>query len=96
MRIASHPKYPNRPGDVPAVLAFLRQFCAAEGHQFWIEDISIRDLLGAGVLIPHNQITDAYLLGLAVHKGGELASLDQHVQVEAVQKGRSALESIPS
>ncbi|MBT8366554.1 MAG: VapC toxin family PIN domain ribonuclease, partial [Deltaproteobacteria bacterium] len=27
VRIASHPNYPNRPGDVPAVFLILRQIC---------------------------------------------------------------------
>src|SRR3972149_3954831 len=35
--IASHPKYPNRPGDVPVVLMFLRRFCDTAGHHFWAE-----------------------------------------------------------
>ncbi len=45
LRVASHPNYPNRPGDVPVVLAILRQFCEAEGHHFWSDEISIRDIL---------------------------------------------------
>jgi uncharacterized protein len=35
IRVASHPSYHNRPGDAMAVLAILRQFCAADGHRFW-------------------------------------------------------------
>ncbi len=41
IRIASHPNYPNRPGDVAAVVSILRQLCEAAGHQFWPEDFSI-------------------------------------------------------
>jgi len=36
---------PESSGDVPAVLAILRQFCATAGHHFWSEDVSIRKLL---------------------------------------------------
>ena len=94
VRIASHPSYPNRPGDVPAVLALLRQFCAAQGHHFWPADISIRDLLQPGMLITHAQVTDLFLLGLAVHKGGKLATFDQRISVTVVQGGSEALELI--
>ncbi len=40
------------------------------------------------------QITDVYLMGLAVHKGGKLATLDQRIPVSAVRGGSQALELI--
>jgi uncharacterized protein len=94
VRIASHPQYPNRPGDVAAVLAILRRFCKAREHQFWSEDLSLRDLLKTEVLLTSSQITDVYLLGLAVHKGGRLATLDQRLPVKGVDGGERALEII--
>ncbi|MBA3944370.1 MAG: VapC toxin family PIN domain ribonuclease [Herpetosiphonaceae bacterium] len=94
VRIASHPSYPNRPGDAPAVLSILRQFCETPGHHFWAADISLRDLLQPGVLITHTHVTDIYLLGLAVHHGGKLATFDQRISTTTVQGGRSALEPI--
>ena len=94
VRIASHPQYPNRPGDVQAVLAILRRFCQAREHQFWDEDLSIRDLLRTDVLLTSGQITDVYLLGLAVHHEGRLATLDQRLPVKALEGGREALELI--
>jgi toxin-antitoxin system PIN domain toxin len=96
IRIASHPNYPNRPGDVPAVTAILRQLCATQGHQFWTEDISILEILEPAAIITHAQITDIYLAGLAVHKNGKLATLDQRIPVNAVQGGEDALEVVPS
>lgn len=94
VRIASHPKYPNRPGDVATVLSILRQFCAAEGHHFWPEDVTLRELLLPGAVITSGQITDIYLLGLAVHKGGRLATLDQSIPVTTIQGGAETLELI--
>jgi toxin-antitoxin system PIN domain toxin len=94
IRIASHPNYPNRPGDVTAVLTILRQLCDAPGHHFWSEDISILQILEPDALITHIQITDLYLLGLAVHKRGKLATLDQRIPAAAVRGGRKALELI--
>jgi toxin-antitoxin system PIN domain toxin len=94
VRVASHPSYPNRPGDVPVVLAILRELCGAAGHLFWSDDISLRDALDPSVVLTHAQITDAYLLGLAARKGGKLATFDRHLPVNAVHGGQTALELI--
>lgn len=94
IRIASHPNYPNRPGDVTAVAAILRQLCETPGHRFWTEDISILQVLEPDAIITHVQVTDVYLLGLAVHKRGKLATLDQRIPVDALRGGRKALELI--
>jgi hypothetical protein len=96
LRIASHPNYPNRPGDVPAVLSILGRVCEAPGHHFWTEDLSILEILRPDAIISHAQITDVYLLGLAVHKKGKLATLDQRIPIHAVRGGRQALELIVS
>ena len=94
IRIASHPNYPNRPGDFPAVLSILRQVCASPGHHFWAEDLSILDILEPDGIISHSQITDIYLLGLAVHKKGKLATLDQRIPIDVVRGGLQGLELI--
>jgi len=96
IRIASHPKYPNRPGDVSAVRAILQQICHASGHHFWIEDLSILDILKPDAVITHSHITDAYLLGLAARRQGKLATLDRRIPVDAVHGGRRALELLNS
>ena len=95
VRIASHPKYPNRPGDANMVLAMLRQFCDLDGHQFWADDMSLRHLLSADVVFTHQQITDLYLLGLAVHRHGKLATLDHRIPASAIQDGMQALAMLP-
>ncbi len=94
IRIASHPNYPNRPGDVTAVAEIFRQFCDTSGHHFWSDDISVLQILKTETIITHGQLTDLYLLGLAVHKKGKLATLDQRIPVDAVHGGRKALELI--
>jgi uncharacterized protein len=94
VRIASHPNYPNRPGDVAAVLDILNRLCKAPGHRFWVEDVSLLQILKPDAVISAGQITDVYLLGLAVYKRGKLASLDSRIPSEAVRNGRPALEII--
>ena len=92
VRVASHPQYPNRPGDSAAVLGLLRQFCAHSGHVFWADDASLRTILTPNAVFTHNHVTDVYLLGLAAAHGGKLATLDQHISVSSVANGESAIE----
>ncbi len=51
-------------------------------------------MLEPGTLITHSQITDTFLLGLAVHHGGKLATFDQRILPTAIQGGDEALEVI--
>jgi hypothetical protein len=95
IRVASHPNYPNRPGEAAAVIAVLRQLCGPPGRRFWAEEISILQILKPDAIVTHAQITDVYLLGLAVQKKGKLATLDPRIPVGAVRGGRKALELIP-
>lgn len=96
VRVASHPSYPNRPGDASMVLGRLRAFCSTAGHHFWTADMSLRDLLSPGAVFTHAQITDVYLLGLAVQKGGNLATLDRRISPDVIAGGRDALVVIPT
>ena len=61
-------------------------------HQFWADDIPVTDALAAlGIRISgHQQITDAYLLALAVNHKGKLATLDKKLAgwAEASGKGQ--------
>jgi uncharacterized protein len=94
VRIASHPSYPNRPGDTPQVVEILRQLCSAAGHEFWPDAVSIRDILHPTTILTHNHVTDVYLLGLAISRGGKLATFDQRIGHINLPGGSSALEFI--
>jgi predicted nucleic acid-binding protein len=47
-------------------------------------------------LVGHQQVTDAYLLGLAIHRGGMLATLDRGIEALSGPKGveRKAIEIV--
>lgn len=94
VRSASHPSYPNRPGDAPLVLALLRELCATTGHHYWPDETSLRDLVLPDALFTNNQVTDIYLLGLAVTRGGRLATFDQRIATSTVRAGAGALELV--
>lgn len=90
IRIMSAPAYPGaRP--VAQVLAQLQAMCAHAHHRFWPDTVS---LVQAGTLNPvhllgHRQLTDAYLLALAVHHRGCLVTLDGGVAIQMVQGATS-------
>ncbi len=96
LRIVSHPKYPGSPGAPSVVLDALISLRALPGHAFWPDDISLADSqrLDAQRLSSHAQVTDSYLLALARAHGGQLASLDRRLVVDAVPGGREALTLI--
>ncbi|MBC7941990.1 MAG: PIN domain-containing protein [Chitinophagaceae bacterium] len=64
----------------------LHHACGQLDHAFWPDDVSLRDetAIDFGRLHGHNQITDAYLLALAVAHGGSLVTFDRHVALAAV------------
>jgi uncharacterized protein len=95
VRIMSHASYPNRPGGVALVLGLLNDICVLPGHEFWADEISLREALRAGdQAVTSSQLTDLYLLALAAHMGGHLATLDGRINVSAVDGGDEALEII--
>jgi uncharacterized protein len=96
VRIASHAGYPNRQGEASAVLEQLRRMCATDGHHFWADSVSLRDATIPDATITHGQVTDIYLLALAVSKDARLATLDRHIPALVVVGGAAALEIIPA
>jgi hypothetical protein len=64
----------------------LRQFCAGGRHTFWPDATSLRDdeLFNWSLVRGHRQVTDVYLLGLAVLMNGCLATLDRTIPLNAV------------
>jgi toxin-antitoxin system PIN domain toxin len=92
IRVMSLPSY-GRNGGLPIqrVRERLQQACAELDHEFWPDDISLRDDSHVDFkrVQGHNQITELYLLALAVHRGGCLASFDQAIALSSV-KGATA------
>jgi uncharacterized protein len=79
VRIISNPAFspdgltPKEANDL------LRENLKHSAHRFWADEIALDQALQpVGSRIEgHNQMTDAYLLGLAMHKKSKLATLDQ-------------------
>jgi len=86
VRIACQLGYP-RPARMFDALAVLRDQIALPDHEFWPDDISITDdrLFDQAYILGPNQITDIYLLGLAVKNGGRLVTFDRGLPIKAVR-----------
>ena len=93
LRIIGHPRYPNSPGNPGALLPMLRRLCAHPGHDFWPDDITILDSerIAGHHLTQPGQVTDTYLLALAVQHGGRLATFDRKLVAATVTRGAGAL-----
>jgi len=74
LRVVSNPAYPGNRTTVGDAADRLRRFLASDGHEFWTDDVSLLDARVARTasLAGHREITDAYLLALAVRRGGRL------------------------
>ncbi len=96
IRIVGHPRYPNTPGSTAAVAAIVAQLRALPGHGFWPDDISLpgADHIDQAKVLTSAQVTDTYLLALAVAHGGMLATFDRRLSSAAVRGGKYALRVV--
>jgi uncharacterized protein len=86
LRISTQKAYSN-PIAMPDALEVLRRLTARSDHQFWPDDVSLLDevLIDHSRLLSPRNLTDVYLLALAVKHGGRLVTL-------AFRDGRPILE----
>jgi toxin-antitoxin system PIN domain toxin len=86
VRVMSHPNYPN-PLRVGAIMERLAEATAAPEHEFWPDQVSLLDSRIADRTRIHGprQVTDLYLLALAVHQGGCFVSFDASIPRTAIR-----------
>jgi len=96
IRIVGHPKYPGTPGSPATVAPIVAQMRILPGHVFWPDAISLvgAEHVDAAQLLTPAQVTDTYLLALAVFHGGKLATLDRKLVARAVKGGKGALHLV--
>lgn len=85
IRILSQPAYPG-PLPVAEVAARLAEATATPQHSFWPDDFSLleRGAIEWSHVLGSRQVTDVYLLALAVRNGGRFVTLDRSVPLAAV------------
>ena len=88
VRIVSNPAF-SRDAVTPREASDLLAVNTASGdHVFWSDDVPFGEATAfAGArLVGHQQVTDAYLLGLAIRRGGVLVTLDKGIAALTAQK----------
>jgi hypothetical protein len=86
IRIVSSPAYPILRAAAAEAISSLGTRCTDPHHEFWPDSVSILDesLFRRSFISGHRAIADIYLLGLAVHRHGKLATFDGAIPSRAV------------
>lgn len=85
IRVMSLPGYPHAL-PAAAVAERLAAATATDHHAFWPDAVSMLDAgrIAWNAVLGSRQVTDVYLLALAVHHDGRLVTLDRAVPLKAV------------
>jgi toxin-antitoxin system PIN domain toxin len=98
VRIVSNPAFSRDAVQPRDAIQVLVANTAAKDHAFWADELPVANAVAyAGVrLIGHQQVTDACLLGLAIHHRAMLATLDRQIVAltEPRTPARKAVETV--
>jgi uncharacterized protein len=89
IRVMSQSKYPN-PVPTTEAIKRLQNATATSYHEFWTDDLSILDRTAVDEDRIHGpkQVTDVYLLALAVKHLGRFVTFDGAIPLSAVRGAR--------
>ena len=96
LRIVGSPAFPGGPGSPQAIRKHFLAYLASPGHQFWTDDLSLCDPTYFPELPAAKHLTDIYLLGLAVKRGGRFATFDAKIDASVLPGGIGAYYMIPT
>lgn len=99
VRIVSNPAFSLYAPSPRQALQLLSFNLKHPKHQFWPDDLTLDDALSLFTerMTGHQQVTDAYLLGLAIRKKGRFATLDRSVRnLLPADVGQDVIELIPA
>jgi len=96
MRLVTNPSFSREALSPADALTLLSSNLSHDKHDFWVEDLSVAEALGdvPRKLQGHKQVTDCYLLALARHHGGVLATFDRAIEPLAAGWATAALETV--
>lgn len=85
VRITSNLHLSDHPVEVREAMQMLGLITRLPGHRFWPMDITFSEAVQPFQerLFGHRQVTDAYLLGLAIKNKGRLVTMDRGVEALA-------------
>lgn len=82
VRILSNPAFSPDALTATDAISLLTANLAHPAHQFWSNTIDFTEAIRPfrNQITGHQQVTDAYLLGLAMHKKGRFVTLDRSIR----------------
>jgi len=98
VRVSSNPRIIPEAVEPAEAVALMEQIVTQMHHEFWPDEIAFSDQsVPKDLLVGHRQVTDAYLLGLSIHRNGRLVTLDQSVAalLSAESPHAKALVTVP-
>lgn len=91
IRILGLPKDKGGLGSTELARDLLGAYCASPGHQFWPDDVRLLDRALIPQLPASRDLTDVYLLALAVRRQGVLLTFDAGIDAGWIPGGVRAL-----
>ncbi|MEY4652858.1 MAG: hypothetical protein RI884_1439 [Pseudomonadota bacterium] len=90
LRVMSQPGYPNAQ-PIAVLVAMLQRSTQAPQHTFWPDDASVLDdgVFEHRHIHSARQLTDLYLLSLAVRRAARLVTFDQRIPLSSVRHART-------
>lgn len=81
VRIISNPAFSPNALTTADAFQLLESNLKHSGHKFWPDDIGVLEATRnfQSQIAGHQQVTDTYLMGLALHRKGKLATLDSRM-----------------
>lgn len=83
----ANPAYSRNARFTPSqLITQLTNFASETDHEFWPDDISLRDghVFAAERILSSRQLTDLYLLAIATRHGARLATFDEGISLSVV------------
>ena len=98
VRVSSNPRVIHPAVSPGEAVASLRRMAAHPYHVFWPDDVMLSDSthVPLDVLRGHQQVTDAYMVGVARRRGGRLATMDRGLLAWLPQGMQDAAVLVPT
>lgn len=79
IRICINPRFTLPAASPNEALLLLNRITSLPDHDFWPDDLAPGQAFEKYSIVGHRQVTDAYLLALAISRSGTLATFDRAV-----------------
>jgi uncharacterized protein len=98
VRVIANRQFHEQRVSVAQAFELLKAMMERPGHHFWPIDITLPEAVQPfqKSLVGHRQVTDAYLLGLAIKNKGRLITLDRGIEVLAGESCRQHVTVLES